>query len=299
MPENSTGVDKLTVSPYLLDFIAVVILFGAWFTESIALQSSACLIAALLSVCAALSSKRLRQYILDTPQSKIASAAQGFVELRGKARFYADNTTQGFTHGPPCVWHRFTIFELMCLPVRTGESELPFIISDDSGDCVVNASGAKILSSSRRGWFQGGRYYKTKFIRHGAEVYVIGELRTNGCEKSYYSEKTELNSVLRTWKQDPAWLLEEFDSDNNGELSFEEWEAARKRAERIAQDKYKIKREDHVETAIRKPSNGMPMLISDKSPAILARNFSYLGYFNLLVAAFCIVVFFLNFHGPG
>ncbi len=292
VPSNSTGEARINVSPYLLDCMAVMIVAGTWVTENTTLVSLGFLLAALLAVWATFSAKRLRQYILDIPQSKIASAAQGFVELQGKARFYGDRTTQGFTHGPPCVWHRFTIFGLVATLVKTGESELPFIISDDSGDCVVNASGAKIISSSRRAWFEGLTYYRTKFIRHGAQVYVIGELRTNGCDKSFYSPKTELSNVLRTWKEDSAWLLEEFDKDNNGELDFEEWEAARKRAEQIAIDKYEVKRKDHVETAIRKPSNGMPMLISDKSPAILARNFRYLGIFNLLVAAFCVIALF-------
>ena len=292
MPANSAGADKVTVCPYLLDQIAVVVVAGTFFTDNIALQFSGYIIAVPLSVWVGLNCKRLRQYILDTPRSKIASAAQGFVELQGKARFYADNTTQGFFHGPPRVWHRYRISG--ATGSRTGESELPFLISDDSGDCVVNASDATVFSSSRRNFYQLGGYYQTEFIRHGAEIYVIGELRTNGCDKSFYSEKTELNSVLKTWKRDEAWLLGEFDANNDGQLCLEEWEVARNRAKGIARDKYEIKREDHVETAIRKPSNGMPMLISDKSPAILARNFRYRGYFNLLLAAFCIILFFFR-----
>ncbi len=292
MPNNTTGTTRFNVSPYLLDCIAVAFVAFAWSAENITLQSLSYLIAALLALWATLSARRLRQYILDTPQSKIASAAQGFVELQGRARFYGDRTTQGFHHGPPCVWHRFAIFGLVSTLIKTGESDLPFIISDESGDCVVNASGAKVLSSSRRDWFEGLTYYRTRYIRHGAQVYVIGELRTNGCDKSFYSEKTELTSVLKSWKNDQAWLLEEFDADNNGELDFEEWEAARKRAEHIAREKYEVKRHDHVETAIRKPSNGMPMLISDKSPAILAKKFLYLSYFNMMVATLCKIALF-------
>lgn len=297
VPSSSAGESKFNVSPYLLDFVAVFIVSGAWVTENTTIRSLGLIVAALLAVWATFSARRLCQYILDTPQSKIASAAQGFVELQGKARFYGDRLTQGFTHGPPCVWHRFTIFGMVATLIRTGESDLPFIISDNTGDCVVNASGAKIVSSSRRDWFEGLTYYRTKFIRHGAQVYVIGELRTNGCDKSFYSPKTELQNVLRTWKEDQVWLLSEFDKDNDGTLDFEEWEAARKRAEQIARDKYEVKREDHVETAIRKPSNGMPMLISDKSPAILARNFRFLAYFNMVVAAGCLIALLLSLLG--
>ncbi len=295
MPNSTVGAFKLNVSPYLLDVIAVVVLVITWRTDNATVQSLGFVSAVLLAVWAALSAWSLRQYILDIPQSKIGSAAQGFVELQGRCRFYGDRVTQGFTHGPPCVWHRFAIIGMIFPLIKTGESEMPFVISDETGDCVVNASGAKVLSSSRRSWFSQAAYYRIRFIRHGAPVYVIGELRTNGCDKSFYSERMELANVLKTWKQDPAWLLEEFDADNNGKLDFEEWETARKRAGYIAKDKYEVKREDHVETAIRKPSNGMPMLISDKSPAILAHRFQYMASFNMLVAGVCIAALCYGF----
>ncbi len=288
MPNSTVGASKLNVSPYLLDTIVVGIVAAAWYLDSTTVRCLAILAAAVLAVWAALSAKRLRHYILDTPKSKIGSAAQGFVELQGRCRFYGDRVTQGFMHGPPCVWHRYTIIGLFFPLIDTGESEMPFIISDDTGDCVVNASGARVLSSRKRSWFDGLTHFRTRYMRHGATVYVIGELKTNGCNKTYYSERTELANVLKTWKQDPAWLLEEFDADNNGKLDYEEWENARSRAAVIARDKYEVKRQDHVETAIRKPSNGMPMLISDKSPTELARRFRMLGYFNLAVAACCL-----------
>jgi len=276
----------------------VGIIATAWYVDSTAIQFLALLTAALLAIWAALSAKRLRLYILDTPKSKIGSAAQGFVALRGKCRFYGDRVTQGFMHGPPCVWHRYTIVGLFFPLIDTGESEMPFIISDETGDCVVNASGATVLSSSKRSWFDGLTYFRTRYMRHGASIYVIGELKTNGCTKTYYSERTELANVLKTWKQDPAWLLEEFDADKNGKIDFEEWEGARARAVVIARNKYEDKREDHVETAIRRPANGMPLLISDKSPTVLARRFRMLGYFNLFVAAGCVLWLCFK-HFPG
>jgi len=255
MPNNTVGASKLNVSPYFLDTVVVGIIATAWYVDSTAIQFLALLTAALLAIWAALSAKRLRLYILDTPKSKIGSAAQGFVALRGKCRFYGDRVTQGFMHGPPCVWHRYTIVGLFFPLIDTGESEMPFIISDET-------------------------------------------VKTNGCTKTYYSERTELANVLKTWKQDPAWLLEEFDADKNGKIDFEEWEGARARAVVIARNKYEDKREDHVETAIRRPANGMPLLISDKSPTVLARRFRMLGYFNLFVAAGCVLWLCFK-HFPG
>ena len=248
----------------------------------------------VLALWAALSAKRFRQFILDTPRSKIGSAAQGFVELQGKCEFYGNRVTQGFMHGPPCVWHRYSVGCAENETSQSGQSDLPFVIRDETGTCVVNPDGAKIISSGRRSWSHGGKYYRTHYIRHGAELYVFGEMRTNGCSVTSYNERSEFASVLRTWKQDQPWLLEEFDADKNGEIDSDEWDNARARAEKIARDKFEVKRVDRVENSIRKPSNGLPMLISDQHPDTLTKKFLLLGYFNLVVAVFCFLVICLK-----
>ena len=290
LPNDSIGSSTLNVSPYLLDVIALGIVVSTWFTDDPRLRVAGFVAALVLALWAALSAKRLRQYILDTPRSKIGSAAQGFVELQGKCEFYGNRVTQGFMHGPPCVWHRYSVGCGESQTTQSGQSDLPFVIRDETGTCVVNPSGAKIISSGKRSWWVGGKYYRSHYIRHGAQIYVIGEMRSNDCSVSSYNVRSELSSVLKTWKQDQPWLLEEFDADNNGELDSDEWEKARARAAEIAREKFEVKREARVENAIRKPANGLPMLISDQHPDTLAKKFRLLGYFNLLVAAVCFVM---------
>ncbi len=294
LSNDSLGSSNFNVSPYLLDFFALGIIASTWFTDDSRLRLLGYLVAVALALWAALNSKRLRQYILDTPRSKIGSAAQGFVELQGKCEFYGDRVTQGFMHGPPCVWHRYSVGCGKSQTTQSGQSDLPFVIRDETGTCVVNPAGAKIISSGKRSWWTGGKYYRTHYIRHGAQIYVIGEMRTNGCTVSSYNERSELASVLKTWKQDQPWLLEQFDTDNNGELDPDEWDNARARAAEIARDKFDVKRVDRVENAIRKPDNGLPMLISDQHPDTLAKKFLLLGYFNLAVAVVCFMVFCLK-----
>jgi len=283
IPNDSIGSSEFSVSPWLIDIVAISILASTWFIDDPHMKLSGYVVATVLALWAALNAKRFRQFILDTPRSKIGSAAQGFVELQGKCEFYGNRVTQGFTHGPPCVWHRYSVGCVEEETSRTGQSDLPFVIRDDTGTCVVNPDGAKIISSGRRSWSQGGRYYRTHYIRHGAQVYVFGEMRSNGCSLTSYNERSELAGILKTWKQDQPWLLEEFDADKNGEIDVDEWDNARARAEKIAREKFDGKREERVENSIRKPSNGLPMLISDQHPDILAKKFLLLGYFNLVV----------------
>ena len=294
LPNDSLGSSDFSVSPYLIDGVAISVLASTWFTDDWRLRLLGYAVAMFLALWAALNAKRFRQFILDTPRSKIGSAAQGFVELQGKCEFYGDRVTQGFMHGPPCVWHRYSVGCAENETSQSGQSDLPFVIRDETGVCVVNPDGAKIISSGRRSWSHGGKYYRTHYIRHGAQLYVFGEMRANGCSVTSYNERSELASVLRTWKQDQPWLLEEFDADKNGEIDPDEWDNARARAEKIARDKFEVKRVDRVENSIRKPSNGLPMLISDQHPDTLAKKFLLLGYFNLVVAVFCFLVICLK-----
>lgn len=291
-PNDSIGSTGLNVSPYLIDGIAITVVAGAWYTDNLALRLAGLVVAAILAVWAALCAKRLRIYIKDTPRSKIGSAAQGFVELQGKCEFYGNRTTQGFLHGPPCVWHRYTIGNAEAQTSHSGNSDLPFVIRDETGTCVVNPSGAKIISSGKRSWYKNGKYYRTRYIRHGAQLYVIGELRTNCNSQASYNERAELANVLKTWKRDQSWMLAEFDLDNDGEIDAKEWEQARARAAQIASDKFESRRIERVENAIKKPSNGLPMLISDQHPDKLALKFRWLGFFNFFVAGFCVLAIF-------
>ena len=79
MPNDSIGSSKFSVSPYLIDVAAIGIIASTWFTDDPRWKVTGYVVAAILALWAALSAKRFRQYILDTPRSRIGSAAQGFV----------------------------------------------------------------------------------------------------------------------------------------------------------------------------------------------------------------------------
>ena len=290
-PNDSIGSPVGFVSPYLIDFFAIGLVGLLIYTDvqSALLQTVGYLVAAALAIWAALSAKAIRRYIFDTPRSKIGSAAQGFVELQGRCEFYGSRETQGFLSGPTCVWHRYFILSLRPIPIQIGASELPFVIRDDTGACIINPKGAKLISSSRRSWWESGKYYSSKFIRPGANMYVFGEMRTDGCALTAYNENAEVAGLIGQWKKDQPWLMGEFDVDQNGELDQQEWGSVVKRAKAISRDIFDQKAVDRVENSLRKPANGMPLLISDRHPDDLAKRFAALGYFNFLVASLCVI----------
>ncbi len=306
LPNDSIGSATGFVSPYIIDIAALAIVSLLIFGDisNVLIRFPGFLIASALALWAALSAKALRRYITDTPRSKIGSAAQGFVELQGRCEFYGNREIQGFLFGPPCVWHRYFIVRLMFggsnglrnfgenlshLPIQVGASDIPFVIRDESGTCIVLPENAKVISSSKRTWLSFGKYYSSKYIGHGARMYVIGEMRSEGCALTSYNENAQVAGLLSTWKKDQSWLLGEFDVDQNGELDQDEWGSAVKRAKKISREIYDQKKDDRIDNVIRKPANGLPMLISDRHPDELAIKFARLGYFNLVIAAGCAV----------
>ncbi len=289
VPNDSIGSPLGFVSPWVIDLLAIAIVSALIFgnIHSEAVKGTGYLFASCFAVWAAVRAKAIHRFITDTPRSKIASAAQGFVELQGKCEFHGNREIQGFMSGPPCVWHRYFIFRPRPIPLQVGASELSFVIRDDSGICVIDPKNATVISSDQRIWTSHGTFYSSKYIRHGANMYVIGEMRADGCSVSSYNENADVGNLLRQWKKDKPWLLEEFDVDQNGELDAAEWESAVRRAKKISRDIFTQKAVDRVENVVRRPRNGMPMLISDRHPDQLATQFSRLSNFNVVVAVSC------------
>lgn len=297
---DSLGSPFTNVSPYLIDFFTFIFLFvlyryGVGGGDVIVLAAGY-LVIALMAVWGALKSLAISQYINDTPKSKLHSAAQGFVELQGQCDFFGNRESQGFMSGPPCVWHRYSIIRLTGWPLQIGASRIPFVLSDGSGSCVINPAGAKVISSSTRTWTENGKRFSSRYIYPGANIYVLGELRTRSTE-SHSRKRTEVSRLLAIWKKDRRWLNDEFDANSDGVIDSDEWEAVRDRAEVVTRRLMEASASDPVNHVIGKPKNGMPFIISDRDPAPLAKNFMGLCLMNVMVATGCFVYACLLFSG--
>lgn len=148
---------------------------------------------------------RRRQAIRDTPRSKIRSAAQGYVELHGVAQPCPSGPLVSDLAGQSCVWFRFAIEKRdrgskhEWSTIERYQSEQPFMIADDTGECVIDPAGATVFAvygdqwygNEKRpdrspdepaGWWRqliGFRYrYTEARIEPTDPIYVIGELKT-------------------------------------------------------------------------------------------------------------------------
>ena len=220
---------------------------------------------------------RLRA-VRDMPTSKIASAAQGYVELVGKGRPYGDLPVYS-KRRLPCLWYRYTVEELdsdrKWQTVGSDESSTSFILRDATGDCVVDLDHAEIMSKHKDQWREGDqRITEWKFILND-DMYVIGDFRTHGGVTAEFDTRAEMSALLSEWKKDMPKLHKRFDLNNDGELDMNEWMLARQAAGReVEQQKREVQAfpDSH---SIRAPQDGKLYLISNLSIDSLAGRYQF------------------------
>lgn len=99
------------------------------------------------------------RHLLDTPTSRIRSAAQGYVELVGMLRELAVPQPVAPLTGEPCLWWRYRIEEYRSNGKRSswnvverGTSEAWLRLADATGECLIDPRGAEIRAAVREVW---------------------------------------------------------------------------------------------------------------------------------------------------
>jgi hypothetical protein len=247
----------------------------------------ACLsIMAAISIPAWLSALYRLRAIRDTPTSKIASAAQGYVELIGSGHPFGEPLL-GRLSQLPCLWYRYRIEKRESgdkwKTMESGESDDSFILRDETGECVVDPERAEILTQHYDQWHDGGyRYTEWKLIERDS-LYVIGQFRTQGGGTMEFNTREELNTMLAEWKEDMPALLKRFDLDNNGTLDMQEWMLARSAAKR---EVAKMVREAQAQpdiNIISRPREGELFLISNLGQDKLSRRYLLWSWAHLAI----------------
>ncbi|TAN74291.1 MAG: hypothetical protein EPN14_09280 [Gallionella sp.] len=230
--------------------------------------------------------KRLRA-IRDTPTSKIASAAQGYVELSGYGQPFCEPLLLGKLSRLPCLWYRYEIerrnSEKDWKTEESGESGDSFVLRDDTGECVVDPEQAEISTRHRDRWQQGDyRYTEWKLLERDS-LYVIGQFRTQGGSNLEFDTRAELNALLAEWKKNMPALHARFDLDNNGELDMGEWMLARQAARREVAKNLREARAQPDIHIIGQPRDGKLFLISNLTPDKLSRRYLFWTWAHLVI----------------
>ena len=183
------------------------------------------------------------RYLQDTPTSKIRSAAQGYVELYGVLQEHQASLQARLT-GKPCLWWRFKVEEYSSgekrnswRVVKSGSSEACFLLSDGTGECLIDPKGAEIRPATKEvwqsdqapltmgggglfDWFSSGKQYRytEERLHAGEPLYAIGDFHTRGGGQQGLDLNAAQGAVIREWKADYGQLLERFDRDGNQQL---------------------------------------------------------------------------------
>jgi len=240
---------------------------------------------ALVSVFAWLSALKRLRAIRDTPTSRIASAAQGYVELNGRGRACGEPMISKLSR-LPCLWYRYRIDEKNSenkwRTIDTGESSEPFLLDDGSGTCIVDPSGAEILTRHKDTWREAQfRYTEWKLINSDS-LYAIGEFRTHSGAVEFDS-RAELNALLAEWKRDKPALHARFDLNGDGELDMQEWMLARQAARREVAKKRREAQAQPDLHLLGQPRDGKLFLISNLMPEKLSRRYLFWSWAHVLI----------------
>jgi hypothetical protein len=235
--------------------------------------------------------------ISDIATSRIGSAAQGYVELYGRASVNPDNLIRSPLSGIPCVWFRYFVYskdnrDREWREVSHGVSESTFEISDSTGKCQVDPDFAEVVSPERRVSYQGDYKHVEDMLFAGSDIYVLGEFSTVGGANSVLSVKEDVGELLTEWKKDPVQLKKRFDLNGDGEIDLKEWELARRAATREIELLHREIRKDSGLNIIRAPRDRRLFLISNMSPLKLRRRYQWWSYFHLAVMALSVGAFF-------
>lgn len=229
-----------------------------------------CLLGSVVGFVAAFTFLRSGRIMRDTPTSKIRSASQGYVEIEGNAKSI-DGALKAPGSGIMCAWFRYIVEEYTkdsngrksWQIIEEDTSVYSFYIDDGTGVCAVDPTEAKVISKKQTKWRSGKYRFKEKRIDEGDFLYCLGLFETEQGPSRAQVLKEGTKALLNRWKRDRAALLNRFDTNNDGEISLEEWNKARAAAAAVTQKEIDADYEPSSHHVLVKPFNrGYPHLIS-------------------------------------
>lgn len=228
---------------------------------------------------------RRNRTIADIPTSKIGSAAQGYAEIYGRACREREYLAEGKLGSLPCVWYRFVTYqkdsENEWKVVDRGTSDSMFGVEDGSGRVLVDPDYAEVITSHTRTWYEGDYKHVEEQLFPTDRIYVLGEFSTIGGSNGDFNLKEDVAALLAEWKRNKPMLLERFDLNEDGEIDLQEWELARRAAQREIEQQYREIRQQPGVHVMRTPSDGRHYIIANLSPQQLKRKYVLWGWFHL------------------
>lgn len=258
---------------------AIILIIAAWI-QSRAVWPWALLAMAGVSLVAWVANYRRYRQIHDLPTSKIASAAQGYVELLGRSEPVREHPVWSKLSTTPCCWYSYQIQEKQGNDkwrlIEKGRSDGRFLLCDDSGECVVSPQGAEVYTRNYKHWREGRYWYHEWLLMPKDVLYALGEfVTTSGHVAGNAEERDAIRQTIAGWKADPQNLLERFDLNQDGTIDMQEWELARLQAAREVRKHRAMRSGKKTEGVhqLRKPGDRRLFLLANEIPERMGRRY--------------------------
>lgn len=245
---------------------------------------------AALNLVGWLAALRMARAISDTPTSRVASAAQGYVELHGSAQPHAGQQLMTPHTHLPCLWYRYRLDRRVndkWQRMDSAESLVPFDLEDASGRCTIEPAGAHVQTTHKETRNDGEWRHAEEVLLKGDRLYALGDFRSRSASDLVLDARREEGELLGAWKQDPAELHRRFDLDRDGAISPREWALARLAARREIARQHLELRAQPPRHFLARPTDGRPFLIANLPPEALGRRYTWLArlYLSLMLGS--------------
>ena len=238
--------------------------------------------------------------ITEAPISTIAAAAQGYVELFGKAS--TDTPLKTPYQDIPCVWYRASVYAnreneddkvadlFNIMPLEYSESKTIFSLDDGTAQCMVDPKGAEVIYFEARTWRKNDHRYVEEYLPVGKPLYVIGNLDTRKdiCDEAALNRA--VGTKLADWKTRPQQLLNRYDQNLNRQIDMEEWALVRHDAINEVKAEHAMQANNLAGFTLVKPA-GKLFLISAKSPKQLRDSYKMWLTIQLSMLALLLIFF--------
>ena len=218
------------------------------------------------------------QAIAQLPTSRIGSAAQGYVELYGRASLEKDFINVAPHSGKQCLWFRYRMYERddkNWREINNAVSSATFEINDATGVCRVDPDDAEVLGADRHTSYRDGYKHVEDILFGGGKIYVLGEFSTLNAAPHAVSLSEDVSHLLSDWKKYPKQLHKRFDLNHDGHIDLQEWELARRLAlHTVEKEHAQLRQASHV-NIMRAPKNSRLFLISSLSPQKLRQRYVF------------------------
>lgn len=219
--------------------------------------------------------------------SRIASAAQGYVELQGRTNT-SDLIYSPLSH-TACIWYRYRVYERSgsdddWREVESGTSSATFDLVDGSGSCTIDPDHAEVVGAEVHTRYQGNTKHVESLLHGGRTLYALGDFTTVGGAHTALSLREDVSELLTQWKQDQAGLHRRFDLNRDGTIDPQEWELARRLATRTVEQEHRHIRAQTGVNLMRAPQDGRLFLLSPLPPQKLRRRYLLWAALHLAVA---------------